>query len=149
MCNVIKVINLIKLPPNDPLPGSYNFLNHKMTKKYFFHKNNGVRIVQWHKKEKVSLKMWHNEPPLGGHHLLPSWALCNQVCTPTQCIEPVSVSVSKKWHEKEEISLRVYPMVYLCNNIPSLPGYPTSLFLPRMASSDLWNHKGNWIGHSF
>ena len=57
MCNVIKVINFIKLPPNDPLPGSYNFLNHKMTKKYFFHKNNGVRIVQWHKKEKVSLKM--------------------------------------------------------------------------------------------
>ena len=47
MCNVIKVINLIKLPPNDPLPGSYNFLNHKMTKKYFIHKNNGVRIVQW------------------------------------------------------------------------------------------------------
>ena len=30
---------------NDPLPGSYNFLNHKMTKKYFFHKNYGVRIV--------------------------------------------------------------------------------------------------------
>merc|ERR1712053_33441 len=36
MCNVIKVINLIKLPPNDPLPGSYNFLNHKITKKIFF-----------------------------------------------------------------------------------------------------------------
>ena len=36
MCNVIKVINLIKLPPNDPLPGSYNFLNHKMTKNIFF-----------------------------------------------------------------------------------------------------------------
>ena len=36
MCNVIKVINLIKLPPNDPLPGSYNFLNHKMTKKNIF-----------------------------------------------------------------------------------------------------------------
>ena len=26
MCNVRKVINLIKLPPKDPLPGSYNFL---------------------------------------------------------------------------------------------------------------------------
>ena len=49
MCNVIKVINLIKLPPNDPLPGSYNFINHKMTKKYLFHKNNGVRIVQCYK----------------------------------------------------------------------------------------------------
>ena len=42
----------------------------------------------------------------------------------------------------------VYPMVYLCNNIPSPPGYHTSLFIPRMASSDLWNHKGNLIGHS-
>ena len=47
-----------------------------------------------------------NEPPLGGHHLLPSWVLHKQVCTPTQCIEPVSVSVSKKWREKEEISLK-------------------------------------------
>ena len=41
------MINLIKFPPKDPSPGSYNFLNHKMTKKYiFFHKNNRVRIVQ-------------------------------------------------------------------------------------------------------
>ena len=55
MCNVIKVINLIKLPPNDPLPGSYNFLNHKMTKKYFFHKNNGVRIVQCVTDRKISM----------------------------------------------------------------------------------------------
>ena len=39
-------------------------------------------------------------------------------------------------------------MVYLCNNISSPPGYPTSLFIPRMASSDLWKHKGNLIGHS-
>ena len=44
-----------------------------------------------------------NEPPLGGHHLLPSWVLCNEVCTLTQWIEPISVSVSKKWREKEEI----------------------------------------------
>ena len=36
-----------------------------------------------------------NEPPLGCHHLLPSWLLRSQVWTPTQCIEPVSVSVSR------------------------------------------------------
>ena len=47
-----------------------------------------------------------NEPHLGCHHLLPSWLLHSQVWTPNQCIEPVSVSVFKKWREKEEIWLQ-------------------------------------------
>jgi len=48
----------------------------------------------------------HHFLPLGGHHLLPSWLLRSQVCTPAQCIEPISVCVSKKWREKEEICLK-------------------------------------------
>ena len=40
-----------------------------------------------------------NEPPLVGHHLLPSWLLWIQVCTPTQCIGHISVSVPKKWRK--------------------------------------------------
>ena len=40
-----------------------------------------------------------NEPPWGCHYLLPSRLLYSQVCTPTQYIEPISVSVPKKWRE--------------------------------------------------
>ena len=69
MCNVIKVINLIKLPPNDPLPGSYNFLNHKMTKKYFFHKNNGVRIVQ------CALTGFKRQPNIRNHLIRAKYAI--------------------------------------------------------------------------
>ena len=47
-----------------------------------------------------------NEPPLGCHHRLPSRLLRSQVCTQTQCLEPISVSVPKKWREMGEIPLK-------------------------------------------
>ena len=51
-----------------------------------------------------------NEPPLGGHRHLPSRLLRSQVCTPTQCIGPISVCVSKKWPEMMQI------WIYKCDN---------------------------------
>ena len=36
MCNVIKIINLFKLPPNDPLPFSYHFKKSKSNKNILF-----------------------------------------------------------------------------------------------------------------
>ena len=47
-----------------------------------------------------------NEPPLGCHHLLPSWLLHSQICKPTQCIEPIFVSVPKKVSQNGGDSLK-------------------------------------------
>ena len=43
--------------------------------------------------------------PLGGHRHLPSWLLRYQVCTPTQCIGPISVSVPKKRRKMMQICI--------------------------------------------
>jgi len=76
-----------------------------------------------------------NEPPLGYHHLLHSWLLRSQVCTPSQCIEHISVSVFKKSPEKEEICLKNWhnerppsrvssPLTFMAASQPSLYTYP-------------------------
>ena len=69
-------------------------------------------------REMPSKSVTTNESPLGGHHLSPSWLLRNQVCTPIQCIEPISASVPKQWREMREM-----PSKSVTTNKPPLVGH--------------------------